>query len=105
MVDVKEYTSGGRVVNNVMDASGLMGQHYAVSCMNVKGNAYLIQGNKCTKPLGNGYVTHTVVPGWGAFNTFKANKCAALPPGKACVRIISAPFPGAPRAAMGNVVS
>lgn len=71
-VDIKEGTTGGRVVGNTFDGSKLVGDTED-SWVDVKGNDWLIQGNTGTRSPGDGFQTHEIVKGWGTGNTFKGN--------------------------------
>lgn len=71
-VDIKEGTSKGVLVGNVFDGSG-MTEDGADSWVDVKGNSWLIQGNKGTDSLLDGYQTHDVEDGWGTDNVFRGN--------------------------------
>ena len=95
---------GGQVVGNTLDGRSLSGLNHAFSCINAKGNQYLIQSNKCYYPRGDGFATHTKAPGWGANNVFKQNTCVGVPAGSSCVAIGSSHYPGAPKARMGNQI-
>jgi hypothetical protein len=79
-IDIKEGTSGGVVSGNTFDGSALSGSH-ADSWVDVKGNGWLIEGNVGRHALEDGYQTHEVVDGWGAKNTFKANRAEVHGPG------------------------
>jgi hypothetical protein len=72
-VDIKEGTTGGRILDNVFDGSALGGDKHNDSWVDVKGNNYLIEGNKGTKTLADGYQTHDIVKGWGTGNVFRGN--------------------------------
>src|SRR6185503_17318769 len=70
--DIKEGTTGGKIIGNVFDGSAQSG-HFNNSWVDVKGNGYLIQGNTGRKTLEDGFQTHEVVKGWGTGNTFTGN--------------------------------
>ncbi|MFC4056715.1 nitrous oxide reductase family maturation protein NosD [Planomonospora corallina] len=72
-VDVKEGTSGGRIVGNVFDGSALAGSKHNDSWVDVKGNGYLIEGNTGSDTSADGFQTHEIVDGWGTRNVFRAN--------------------------------
>ncbi|HEX2317118.1 MAG TPA: hypothetical protein VHJ17_25455 [Thermomonospora sp.] len=72
-VDVKEGTTGGRIVGNVFDGSALGGSKHNDSWVDVKGNGYLIEGNRGTATRGDGFQTHEIVDGWGTGNVFRGN--------------------------------
>lgn len=69
-IDVKEGTTGGVLVGNVIDGSSMT---EADTWVNLKGNNYLVQGNRGTSASENGFETHDILPGWGDFNVFDAN--------------------------------
>ncbi|MCP3803791.1 hypothetical protein NLX83_31425 [Allokutzneria sp. A3M-2-11 16] len=76
-VDVKEGTAGGVIRGNSFDGHGISGQNYADSWVDVKGDGYLVEGNRGTfdgsGALVDGYQTHTVVDGTGCGTVFRAN--------------------------------
>ena len=76
-VDIKEGTSNGVLVGNVFDGSG-MTEEGADSWVDVKGNSWLIQGNRGTTSLLDGYQTHNVEDGWGTDNVFKGNTATGV---------------------------
>lgn len=69
-IDIKEGTSGGVVAGNTFDGSRLSG---ADSWVDVKGNGWLIAGNRGRTSPEDGFQTHVVVPGWGDANRFTGN--------------------------------
>ena len=69
-IDVKEGTTGGVLVGNVIDGSAMTESD---TWVNLKGNNYLVQGNTGTSASENGFETHDILPGWGDFNVFDAN--------------------------------
>jgi hypothetical protein len=69
-IDVKEGTTGGVLIDNVLDGSAMT---EADTWVNLKGNNYLVQGNRGTSASENGFETHDILPGWGDFNVFRAN--------------------------------
>ncbi|MCI2237840.1 right-handed parallel beta-helix repeat-containing protein [Paenibacillus sp. TRM 82003] len=70
-VDVKEGTSGGVVVDNVIDGGSLAGD--ANSWVDVKGSRWLVQGNRGHASPGAGFEVQSVVDGWGDGNVFDGN--------------------------------
>ncbi|GAA3198351.1 right-handed parallel beta-helix repeat-containing protein [Actinocorallia longicatena] len=72
-IDVKEYSSQGKIYKNLFDGRGLSGANFADSWIDVKGNGYLIQANKGRYTLADGMQVHSVVKGWGCGNVFKGN--------------------------------
>lgn len=72
-VDIKEGTTGARIVGNTFDGSGLTGANYDDSWVDVKGNDVLVEGNHGSRTTNNGYETHTQQSGWGCGTVFKDN--------------------------------
>ncbi|MFI1379329.1 right-handed parallel beta-helix repeat-containing protein [Embleya sp. NPDC020886] len=72
-VDLKEGTTGGRVADNTFDGTGLTGNNYDDSWVDVKGNGYLIEHNTGRNTTNNGFEVHTQAPGWGCGTVFHAN--------------------------------
>jgi hypothetical protein len=79
-IDIKEGTTGGWVIGNTFDGGSLSGSH-SDSWVDVKGNGWLIQGNKGRNALTDGFQTHEVVDGWGKGNVFKGNIAEVNGPG------------------------
>ena len=77
-VDIKEGTTGGAVVNNTFDGSGMTGGD---SWIDVKGNDWRIEGNVGRNTPKDGYQTHHIVDDWGSHNTFIDNKAQGNVPG------------------------
>ena len=75
-VDVKEGTTGGVLSGNTFDGSGMTGDHYADSWIDLKGNAYLVTGNTGAHTLLDGFQTHVQLDGWGRDNVFRDNRLA-----------------------------
>ncbi|MET9146095.1 nitrous oxide reductase family maturation protein NosD [Streptomyces sp. NPDC057197] len=73
-VDIKEGTTGARIVGNTFDGSGLTGANYDDSWVDVKGNGVLVQDNTGTRTTNDGYQTHTQQSGWGCGTVFRGNK-------------------------------
>lgn len=77
-IDLKEGTTGGIVVGNTYDATGISGENYGDSFIDAKGNGYHIYGNKVSNPgktdvLKDGFQTHVAYTGYGKDNIFQAN--------------------------------
>ncbi|WP_327175160.1 right-handed parallel beta-helix repeat-containing protein [Streptomyces sp. NBC_01335] len=72
-VDIKEGTTGARIIGNTFDGSGLTGANYDDSWVDVKGNGVLVQGNTGSLTTNTGYETHTQQPGWGCGTVFRDN--------------------------------
>ncbi|MES4888584.1 right-handed parallel beta-helix repeat-containing protein [Streptomyces sp. NPDC096012] len=73
-VDIKEGTTGARIIGNTFDGSGLTGANYDDSWVDVKGNDVLVQDNTGKNTTNDGYQTHTQQSGWGCGTVFKGNK-------------------------------
>ncbi|MEU3826400.1 right-handed parallel beta-helix repeat-containing protein [Streptomyces sp. NPDC029080] len=73
-VDIKEGTTGARIIGNTFDGSGLTGANYDDSWVDVKGDDVLVQDNTGTRTSNDGYQTHTQQPGWGCGTVFKGNR-------------------------------
>lgn len=78
-IDIKEGTTGGVVRDNVFDGSGMRGD--ADSWVDVKGNDWLIQGNRGTFASGSGFEVHQLLDGWGTGNVFDGNIADVRGPG------------------------
>jgi hypothetical protein len=76
-VDIKEGTVGGTVADNTFDGTG----SGALSWVDVKGNGWVIRGNKGTVSLRDGFLTSVAVTGWGRNNTFLLNTADVRGPG------------------------
>ncbi|MEV6307957.1 right-handed parallel beta-helix repeat-containing protein [Streptomyces sp. NPDC051840] len=72
-VDIKEGTTGARIIGNTFDGGGLTGANYDDSWVDVKGNDVLVENNKGTRTTNNGYETHTQQSGWGCGTVFRGN--------------------------------
>ncbi|MET7650218.1 MULTISPECIES: hypothetical protein [unclassified Streptomyces] len=80
-IDIKEGTSGGKVIDNTFDGSKLSGSHNNDSWVDVKGNGWLLQGNTGNHTPQDGFQTHQIVNGWGTGNTFRGNTANVDGPG------------------------
>ncbi|MFJ7328742.1 right-handed parallel beta-helix repeat-containing protein [Streptomyces cyaneofuscatus] len=72
-VDIKEGTTGARIIGNTFDGNGLTGANYDDSWVDVKGNNVLVEGNRGSRTTNNGYETHTQQSGWGCGTVFRSN--------------------------------
>ncbi|MFD7201727.1 right-handed parallel beta-helix repeat-containing protein [Streptomyces sp. NPDC059893] len=72
-VDIKEGTTGARIVGNTFDGSGLTGANFDDSWVDVKGNDVLVENNRGSATTNNGYETHTQQSGWGCGTVFRSN--------------------------------
>lgn len=87
-VDIKEGSTGGLVVGNSFEGSGMTGE-YADSFIDVKGNNYLVKNNVGTVAFNakkisyqlDGYQHHSVYAGYGNNNVFEANSVIGALPG------------------------
>jgi parallel beta-helix repeat protein len=69
-IDIKEGTSGGLVRGNTFDGTGMTA---ANTWVNVKGNGWMIEGNRGTNSPVDGFQSHQIMDGWGTRNTFRNN--------------------------------
>jgi hypothetical protein len=72
-VDIKEGTSDGLISGNHFDGSGLTGQNYDDSWVDVKGNDYVVEDNTGVNTTNDGYQTHSQFDGWGCGTVFRGN--------------------------------
>ncbi|MFJ9429717.1 right-handed parallel beta-helix repeat-containing protein [Streptomyces sp. NPDC101490] len=73
-VDIKEGTTGARIVGNAFDGRGLTGANFDDSWVDVKGNNVLVENNTGVNTTNNGYETHTQQSGWGCGTVFRGNR-------------------------------
>ncbi|MET9799916.1 right-handed parallel beta-helix repeat-containing protein [Streptomyces sp. NPDC006368] len=73
-IDVKEGTTGARIIGNTFDGRGMTGVHYDDSWVDVKGNDVLVENNTGRDTLNNGFEIHTQQSGWGCGTVLRANK-------------------------------
>ncbi|MBV6712770.1 right-handed parallel beta-helix repeat-containing protein [Paenibacillus chitinolyticus] len=76
-IDIKERTSGTLVENCLFNGTGISGENYADSFIDVKGNHAVIRNNTGWRN-GNTVITdafqlHQIVAGWGVNNDFSGN--------------------------------
>jgi hypothetical protein len=69
-LDLKEGTTGGEVLDNGFDGTGMTA---ADSWVDVKGDAWLISGNHGVNAPKDGFQTHQILQGWGDRNLFRDN--------------------------------
>ncbi|MBC7596432.1 MAG: right-handed parallel beta-helix repeat-containing protein [Kineosporiaceae bacterium] len=79
-IDIKEGTTGGTVVGNSFDGSGMV-QSGADSWIDVKGDGWTISSNRGVNSVNDGFQTHEIVSGWGTGNRFSNNTLAVDGPG------------------------
>ncbi|WP_049578210.1 right-handed parallel beta-helix repeat-containing protein [Streptomyces sp. SBT349] len=72
-IDIKEGTTGARVIGNTFDGSGLTGANYDDSWVDIKGNDVLVEGNTGSRTTNDGFQTHEVRDGWGCGTVFRDN--------------------------------
>lgn len=77
-IDVKEGTSRGLITNNQFNGAGAIA---ADSWIDVKGNGWVIAGNRGESTPKDGMQVHVVEPGWGQQNTFANNDLTVNAPG------------------------
>jgi hypothetical protein len=80
-VDVKEGTTGGRIIGNTFINSGFSGENYGDSWVDVKGNGYVISGNTGNGTLLDAFQVHQALKGWGNDNKFSNNTVEGGVPG------------------------
>lgn len=73
-VDIKEGTVGGLLVGNRFEGSGVVA---ADSLVDVKGTAWLIEGNRGANAPFDGFQTHQIEERWGERNLFRDNTVVA----------------------------
>ncbi|MEV3991753.1 right-handed parallel beta-helix repeat-containing protein [Streptomyces sp. NPDC049837] len=73
-IDIKEGTTGAKIIGNTFDGRGMTGVHYDDSWVDVKGNNVLVENNTGRNTLNNGFEVHTQQSGWGCGTVFRANK-------------------------------
>ena len=76
-IDIKEGTTGGIVRGNHLDGVGMSGQNHSDSLIDVKGDHWLIVGNRGTvsgaSAVLDGFQVHDVYEAWGEGNVFRGN--------------------------------
>ena len=77
-VDIKEYTIGTIVENCTFDGTGMSGENYSKSFVNIKGNDCIIRNNigyrnGCTA-IQRAFEQNNVVDGWGQNTSVYGNK-------------------------------
>ncbi|TDF48406.1 sheath polysaccharide-degrading enzyme [Streptomyces sp. WAC05374] len=73
-VDIKEGTTGARIIGNTFLGRGMTGVHHDDSWVDVKGNDVLVENNTGRDTLNNGFEVHTQLSGWGCGTVFRANR-------------------------------
>jgi hypothetical protein len=76
-IDIKEGTTGGTVRGNRFDGAGMSGENHSDSLIDVKGDGWLIAGNRGTvsgaSAVLDGFQVHDVYGDWGKSNVFRDN--------------------------------
>jgi hypothetical protein len=72
-IDIKEGTTGAKIIGNAFDGRGLTGANFDDSWIDVKGNKTLVENNTSKNTTNNGYETHTQQSGWGCGTVFRGN--------------------------------
>ena len=67
-IDIKEGTTGGRVLSNRFHSAGTSGKNSADSWIDIKGNRYTVRGNAGSSARLDAIQVHVVRPGWGRGN-------------------------------------
>lgn len=80
-IDIKEGTTGGVVSGNTFTDAGYSGQNYGDSWVDVKGNGYLLEGNRGSGTLLDAFQVHVALSGWGQNNVFRDNVVTGGVPG------------------------
>ena len=86
-VDIKEFTEGGKIVDNTFDGSDLRGIHASTSWIDLKGNKYEVSGNVGTGLAveGAGIKVMQRIAGEGDDNVLKENTCVGLTGTSVCL--------------------
>ena len=80
-IDIKEGTTGGRIIQNTFHRAGWSGENSADSWVDIKGNRYTISGNTGDATLLDAFQVHSVLTGWGGKNAFSWNTVKGGVPG------------------------
>ncbi len=85
LIDIKEGTTGGLIQGNVLNGAGVSGENFADSLLDVKGNDYIINGNRASisapTVLQDGIQIHQKLDGWGLRNQLRNNQLGISVPG------------------------
>ena len=74
-VDIKEGTTGGKLIGNTIDGAAITA---ADSAVDVKGNGWLIADNVLVATPWDGFQTHRILSGWGEQNIFRGNTVTSV---------------------------
>jgi hypothetical protein len=80
-IDAKEGTSGGIIRGNSFSDAGYSGSNSADSWGDIKGNGYLVDGNTGSIARTDAFQVHSVLDGWGLYNSFSGNTILGGVPG------------------------
>jgi parallel beta-helix repeat protein len=80
-IDIKEGTTGGIITYNHFDGTGMSGQNFADSWIDVKGNNYTVSNNIGVNSINDGFQVHSVLTGWGYNNILENNIANVNGPG------------------------
>ncbi len=72
-VDIKEGTTGGKLIGNYFNGTGIVPPEGAEAWVDVKGNDWLISDNSGIHSPRDGFEVHVKYPGWGRDNVFTGN--------------------------------
>ena len=87
--DIKEYTRGGKLINNKFDGTDMRGIHASISWVALKGSDYEVIGNigRGLAVEGGGIRVVKRGPGQASFNILKNNTCYGLIKESYCVYV------------------
>ncbi|GAA2077105.1 hypothetical protein GCM10009801_32990 [Streptomyces albiaxialis] len=72
-IDIKEGTTGAKIIGNTFDGDGLTGANYDDSWVDIKGNDVLVEDNTGKNTTNSGFETHEQQDGWGCGAVFRGN--------------------------------
>lgn len=86
-IDVKEFTVGGRIVNNTFNGAGLKGIHASTSWVALKGKEWLVANNTgfSLAVRGAGIRVLKRAPTYGSSNLFLNNTCYDISEDSFCI--------------------
>lgn len=88
-IDVKEFTTGGIIIGNRFNGSGLKGIHASISWVALKGREYVVENNTGIGlgVKGSGIRVLQRAPTYGSGNIIRYNTCHNLSDGSYCIFI------------------
>lgn len=88
-IDVKEYTVGGRIMNNTFNGAGLKGIHASTSWVALKGKEWVVANNTgySLAVKGAGIRVLKRAPTYGSSNLFLNNTCYGIEEDSFCIFI------------------